>query len=110
LQPDDEICLCFHVTWRKAINFARVHRVKQASQMSECFGAGTGCGWCRKQLTRIVEEMKIAAPQPNEIEAWLAARSPRREQYARGRDKYIAEGKGTPPSDPGPEGERGMRG
>jgi len=25
--------------------------------MSECYGAGTGCGWCRPQLARIVEEI-----------------------------------------------------
>jgi bacterioferritin-associated ferredoxin len=26
------------------------------SQLSECYGAGTGCGWCRPFLKRLMEQ------------------------------------------------------
>ena len=55
MELDDELCLCFHVTKRKVINFLRVERPQRASQMSECFGAGTGCGWCRPCLLKLWE-------------------------------------------------------
>jgi len=53
VQPDDEICYCFHVSLRKLTHFARRERPARLSQMSECLGAGTGCGWCIPFLRRI---------------------------------------------------------
>ncbi|MEC8508376.1 MAG: (2Fe-2S)-binding protein, partial [Planctomycetota bacterium] len=50
MELDDKLCLCFHVTKRKVVNFLKVNRVRRASQLSECYGAGTGCGWCRPFL------------------------------------------------------------
>lgn len=50
---DDEICYCYHVPLRKLLSFARRTRPVRASQMSECLGAGTGCGWCVPILQRI---------------------------------------------------------
>ncbi len=55
MKPDDEVCLCFHVTRRKVTQFVRVNQPTVASQLSECFGAGTGCGWCRPFLERIFQ-------------------------------------------------------
>ena len=46
MQPDDLLCYCFHVTHRKVTNFARIRKPTVASELSECGGAGTGCGWC----------------------------------------------------------------
>ncbi|HBJ38323.1 MAG TPA: (2Fe-2S)-binding protein [Planctomycetaceae bacterium] len=56
MEPDDELCLCFHVTRRKVEQFLRTNRPAVASQLSECFGAGTGCGWCRPFLKRLHEQ------------------------------------------------------
>ena len=56
MKDDDEICLCFHVTKRKVVQYIRVERPKIASQLSNCYGAGTGCGWCRPFLTRLLEQ------------------------------------------------------
>ncbi len=53
--PDREICLCFHVSRRKIENFIRINQPKRPAQLSECFGAGTGCGWCRSYLTLLFE-------------------------------------------------------
>ncbi|MEZ6117330.1 MAG: (2Fe-2S)-binding protein [Pirellulaceae bacterium] len=55
MELDDEICLCFHVTKRKVVNYIRIHQPQVAGQLSECFGAGTGCGWCRPFLQRLME-------------------------------------------------------
>jgi NAD(P)H-nitrite reductase large subunit len=86
---DDELCLCFHVTKRKVINFLRVERPQRESQMSQCHGAGTGCGWCRPFLRKLFE----ASQGGNEAATDL----PDVRQYAEGRGAYVRAGKGTPP-------------
>lgn len=53
MNDDDEVCLCFHVTRRKIINYCRRERPPVASLISECLSAGTGCGWCVPYLRRI---------------------------------------------------------
>lgn len=55
MQPDDELCLCFHVTCRKVLNWIRIHHPRRAAELGECFGAGTGCGWCRPWLEELFE-------------------------------------------------------
>ncbi len=89
MELDDELCLCFHVTKRKVINFLRVEKPKRASQMSECFGAGTGCGWCRPFLHKLFAE----AVEGGSLEEEL----PTKDEYARMRTKYVRDGGGTPP-------------
>ncbi len=88
MEPDDELCLCFHISWRKAINYIRIHRVKTASILSECGGAGTGCGWCRKQLEKLTVEVNAVPPLACDIGEWLKDRSPNKQVYAAGREKY----------------------
>ena len=39
MDPNDELCLCFHVTQRKVVNFIRIEKPKRVGQLSECFGA-----------------------------------------------------------------------
>ncbi|MGL6074439.1 MAG: (2Fe-2S)-binding protein [Fimbriiglobus sp.] len=82
---DDKICLCFHVTRRKLVNFVRIHQPKVPSQLSECNSAGTGCGWCIPFLKQIHKQ------GAGEIETLTA------EEYAALRAKYIQDGGGTPP-------------
>ena len=53
---DDQVCYCFHVTRRKLENFARRERPRVPSQMSQCGGAGTGCGWCIPFLKQIYRQ------------------------------------------------------
>ncbi len=50
---DDKICYCYGVSMRKLVNFARRVRPEQASRMTECLNAGTGCGWCIPFLIKI---------------------------------------------------------
>jgi bacterioferritin-associated ferredoxin len=88
---DDELCLCFHVTKRKALNFLQVEKPRRASQMSECFGAGTGCGWCRPYLRKLFE----AAQQRQAV---ADVELPDVADYATGRTSYVKAGHGTPPA------------
>ena len=53
-----EVCLCFHVSLRKLAKFCRLEKPKVATQLSECYGAGTGCGWCRPFLEHIFAETR----------------------------------------------------
>lgn len=98
MSPEDELCLCFHVSWRKIINYARVHRTRIPSQLSDCQGAGTGCGWCRRSMERIVQRMQQSVPDAQDIERWLAEEFPASAAYRSQRAEYIKAGKGSPPS------------
>jgi bacterioferritin-associated ferredoxin len=46
VDPDDQVCLCFHVELRKIRTFLARENPPVASLISECLGAGTGCQWC----------------------------------------------------------------
>ncbi len=81
MELDDELCLCFHVTKRKVVNFLRVEKPARPGQLSECFGAGTGCGWCRTILTRLFEEA-AGKRQPEGAEPTAA-------DHARARSRYV---------------------
>ena len=90
MQPDDELCLCFHVTKRKVTQYLRVERPSRVSQLSECGGAGTGCGWCRPFLEQLFHEA---------IEGAKTGALPNPDEYAQQRREYIRAGKGTPPDE-----------
>lgn len=89
MQLDDDLCLCFHVSLRKVINYLRVERPARASQISECFGAGTGCGWCRPYLQKLFDDAAGGEQDPASL--------PSTDDYARMRERYIDDGSGTPP-------------
>lgn len=113
MQPDDELCLCFHVTRRKLENYLRTHRLRRASQLSECFGAGTGCGWCRPFLHRLFERDLERRGEPLDSSLRYVTSRPSadlpatdqgpsidaidRDEYARRRAAHVRAGKGTPP-------------
>lgn len=86
-----KICYCFHVTRRKLVNFIRIERPRVASQLSECGGAGTGCGWCIPYLKQLFQQSK--SEDKLELDQITDA------EYAQGREEYIKAGKGTPPSE-----------
>jgi bacterioferritin-associated ferredoxin len=91
---DDELCLCFHVTKRKVINYLRVEKPQRPGQLADCFGAGTGCGWCRNYLRRLFDEYQGAASAEG---AAGRESEPSAAEYARGRTRYVKAGGGTPP-------------
>jgi len=88
MELDDKVCYCFHISKRKILNYIRVHEPRVASQISECGGAGTGCGWCIPYLKRYFEQSRS-----NET---ITDKDVTPEEYAAMRAKYIREGKGKP--------------
>lgn len=66
---DDEVCLCFRVTKRKLLQHIRVNEPKVASRLSECGGAGTGCGWCVPFLKRLFEQNGEGLPAASDYAA-----------------------------------------
>lgn len=89
MQLDDKICYCFHISKRKILNYIRIHEPRVASQISECGGAGTGCGWCVPFLKKYFEEaQRDRLEVPDDLTP---------AEYARRRAAYIRAGHGTPP-------------
>ena len=88
MEADDELCLCFHVTKRKVIQYLRIERPARVSQLSQCGGAGTGCGWCRPFLEQLFQQANGELAIPS---------LPSPDEYAQQRREYIRAGKGTPP-------------
>ncbi len=76
---DDNICYCYQVSLRKLLNFARRRQSLHASEMAECLGAGTGCGWCVPTLEKIVAAVRAG----QELELLIAPA-----QYASDREAY----------------------
>lgn len=103
---DEELCLCFHVTRRKVLNYLRIEQPRRASQLAECQGAGTGCGWCRPFLERLFERAQQAnhasGPAPEES-------LPSATEYAQQRGRYLDAGKGKPPPGATPPPSRSPR-
>ncbi len=89
MELDDKVCLCFHVSKRKILNYIRIYRPRRASQISECAGAGTGCGWCIPFLKKYWEQSQAGAAETQD--GMSAA------EYAQLRGRYIRSGQGTPP-------------
>jgi NAD(P)H-nitrite reductase large subunit len=87
---DAKVCYCFHVTRRKLVNFIRRHQPKVPSQLSECGGAGTGCGWCIPFLKQLHHQAVCGGD--TELEHLTP------EEYERRRAAYVRAGKGTPPA------------
>jgi bacterioferritin-associated ferredoxin len=80
---DSQLCYCFHIPKRKVANFVKQTRPRRASQISECFGAGTGCGWCVPFLREI--HRKIMAGEVVETDSTSQA------EYERLRKRYLSE-------------------
>ena len=87
MELDDEVCLCFHVSKRKLLSYMRINkaRMRRASQLSECSGAGTGCGWCVGYLKWLFAQQN---PEAAEAEAAHHA-EPTSGEHRAGRTMYL---------------------
>lgn len=90
MQLDDQICYCYHVSLRKLVNFARREQPSRPSQMSQCLGAGTGCGWCIPILQRIHRDCQAAAEfgEGRSVEGLPETA----DEYAAARKTYLSSG------------------
>ncbi len=86
MELDDQVCYCFHVSKRKILNYIRKHQPRRATQISECGGAGTGCGWCVPYLKRYFQQAQKDGTVPTEPELTPA-------EYAQMRARYIEQGR-----------------
>src|SRR5258708_39907359 len=99
LEPDDNICFCFHVPLRKVESFCRREKPKAASQISECLAAGTGCGWCIPMLRKVHGSIcgeyrpwwKEDLAEYHSAERDASQETIDADAYAAGRQKYLAE-------------------
>lgn len=99
MQPDDHVCLCFRVSKRKIVNYLRREDPPVASLISECLGAGTGCGWCVPYLKHLHKQHCEGRAEPDIIGS--AA------DYASGRARFRATGERDEPSAQENPGEPG---
>ena len=88
MELDDKVCLCFRISKRKLLNFTRREHPKVASQLSQCGGAGTGCGWCIPFLRKLFQQETAGIQEEEALTA---------EEYAQRRAEYVRAGKGKPP-------------
>lgn len=93
MQPDDDVCLCFHVSLRKIRAYLERENPPVPSLISECLGAGTGCRWCVPFLTHLHAEHQRGRTPDLRI-------SP--EVYASRRRRYRVTGER--PADAAPDG------
>jgi len=88
--PDDHVCLCFRVSLRKIRTYLKREDPSAASLISECLGAGTGCGWCVPMLERLHEQHQAGQPLRIDVDP---------ERYASGRAVYRETGRREGDSD-----------
>lgn len=92
MDPDFQVCYCYHVPLRKLVNYANRVRPQRASQLSQCLGAGTGCGWCipiLKKIHAVCSERPDVPPESVPASAIIEL-SPT--EYAAARDAYRKSG------------------
>lgn len=65
MDQDDKVCLCFHVSMRKVVNYCKREKPRYVSQISECLSAGTGCGWCIPFLKKLHAQVMEGNADPN---------------------------------------------
>jgi bacterioferritin-associated ferredoxin len=104
---DHKLCYCYHVSKRKIVNFVKQTQPERASQISECFGAGSGCGWCIPFLVRIHEQVLSGQDSQDELtpQEYEALRAQYREGVAAGdcdRNSYAAVSARQASSSPSP--------
>ena len=109
---DQEVCLCFHVSRRKLESFIRHERPCRASQLAECYGAGTGCKWCVRYLKAIFHAATESSQgmqeseERDDAEACPSKVMPSAEQYAAMRTQYRQDKKAQAQQDSGSKSER----
>jgi bacterioferritin-associated ferredoxin len=110
MKDDDLVCLCFRVSKRKIVNFCKREKPPFASVISDCLGAGTGCGWCVPFLKKLHEQAAggLAEPDlPVSPEEYASRRAKYRETGTRDEERAEGSGLGAGAETPGKDGEPG---
>ena len=88
MDDHDDICLCFHVSVQKLKKYIRLNKPVRDSQLSECYGAGTGCGWCRPFLKSLFEPQQQGRGEHDLNEFTVEDYAKQRKDYRR-RSKHM---------------------
>ncbi|MCB2156940.1 (2Fe-2S)-binding protein [bacterium] len=89
MESPTELCVCFHVPFQKVAKFIRLNNPQVPSQCSECFGAGTGCGWCVPFIEKLFEEIRAGEQNPQMKMSADEYRQRRREYMAKTRQDLL---------------------
>ncbi|MCA9295481.1 MAG: (2Fe-2S)-binding protein [Phycisphaerales bacterium] len=100
MHPDDHVCLCFRVSQRKLVHYIRRECPTVASQLSDCLGAGTGCGWCVPFLRKLHAQWEAGDDIGLDIAPQVYADRRKKYRATGERDDVEAEGR-SPGSEPG---------
>ena len=65
MDDDDNVCLCFHVSKRKIVNFCKREKPPVVSLISDCLSAGTGCHWCVPFLKKLHQQVMAGDECPD---------------------------------------------
>lgn len=57
--------MCYRVSLRKIRAYLKQEDPPTASGLSECLGAGTGCGWCVPFLEELHRQHRAGACEPD---------------------------------------------
>lgn len=79
LRDTDDVCLCFHVPLGKVKAYIKRENPPVASLISDCLGAGTGCGWCVPVLKMLHRQHQAGEPMEVRVDP---------DAYANGRRSY----------------------
>jgi NAD(P)H-nitrite reductase large subunit len=84
IAPDPgNVCVCFHVPLGKIAKFIRLTKPRVPSQISGCYGAGTGCGWCIPFLEKVHEQLTADPDSEPDIGLSASEYLSRRREYLR---------------------------
>ncbi len=102
MDPDDEVCLCFHVSLRKIRTYLKREDPEVASLISECLGAGTGCQWCVPFLKHLhAEHQKGRTPDLRVSPADYAGARKSFHKSGERDGRVVDDATGEPGGDPG---------
>ena len=103
MDPDDHVCLCFHVSLRKLRNYIARENPPVPSRIADCLGAGTGCRWCVPFLVRLHDQHR--AGEPMDLPVSPTEYAARRARYRKTGERETLDGDpGTTPTDDSPDG------
>ncbi len=88
MQPDDTLCFCYHVSLRKVQRFCAREHPRVPSLISECLGAGTGCGWCVPYIRRAWKQAMEGQASGGDLDAAQLDAA----QYEALRGRYLKDG------------------
>lgn len=102
MNPDDEVCLCFHVSLRKIRTFLSRENPNVPSLISECLSAGTGCQWCVPFLKHLHACHQQGKPVDLTVSPEVYAKTRLTYHKSKVRDQAIVDAATdhTPPADP----------